>query len=135
VRNLQSMLARNMASNVNPVPPVEDNAFMLLRTQKQKVAVLHASWTEWKNKFSFEIFGQKGFLTVQGLGGHYGPERLIAGVRRAEGGPPQIEEFTFTQSPESGRATTAQGKDDRRNREVNSRESALAPRSYWDSEW
>jgi len=33
--------------------PVEDNGFLLLRTATRKVAALHASWTEWKNLFSF----------------------------------------------------------------------------------
>src|SRR5205823_5987554 len=37
--------------------PVDDNAFMLLRTAAGKTAFLHASCTEWKNMFSFEIYG------------------------------------------------------------------------------
>lgn len=28
--------------------PVEDNAFFLLETKSNQVAMLHASWTEWK---------------------------------------------------------------------------------------
>ena len=35
---------------------VEDNAFLTLKTRTNKVAFLHASWTEWKNMLSFEIF-------------------------------------------------------------------------------
>ena len=35
---------------------VEDNAFLILKTYSNKIAFLHASWTEWKNMFSFEIF-------------------------------------------------------------------------------
>ena len=38
---------------------VEDNAFLTLKTKNNKVAFLHASCTEWKNKFSFEIFGKR----------------------------------------------------------------------------
>ena len=38
--------------------PVEDNAFLLLRTAGGQVASLHATWTEWKNLFSFEIYGR-----------------------------------------------------------------------------
>ena len=34
---------------------VEDNAFLALRTAGGGFAWLHASWTEWKNLFSFEI--------------------------------------------------------------------------------
>ncbi|MGL1493886.1 Gfo/Idh/MocA family protein, partial [Vibrio parahaemolyticus] len=33
--------------------PVDDNAFLLLRTAAQRTAMLHASCTEWKNTFSF----------------------------------------------------------------------------------
>ena len=58
--------------------PVEDNGFMLLRSAADKqVAFLHASCTEWKNLFSFEIFGRLGKLQIEGLGGSYGVERLI----------------------------------------------------------
>ena len=56
--------------------PVDDNAFLLLKTKEKKVAFLHASWTEWKNTFSFEIYGRGGKLQVDGLGGSYGAERL-----------------------------------------------------------
>ena len=38
--------------------PVEDNGFALLKTADGQVAWLHASCTEWKNLFSFEIFGR-----------------------------------------------------------------------------
>lgn len=59
---------------------VEDNAFLLLRN-KNIVAQLHASWTEWKNRFVFEIYGTTGYLKVNGLGGSYGFETLIFGER------------------------------------------------------
>lgn len=55
---------------------VEDNGFMLLNTAKQQVAFLHASWTEWKNLFSLEVFGHQGKLDINGLGGSYGVERM-----------------------------------------------------------
>ncbi len=56
--------------------PVEDNGFMLLKTAAKQVAFLHASCTEWKNTFSFELYGRDGKLQVDGLGGSYGVERL-----------------------------------------------------------
>ncbi|MCJ7668609.1 MAG: Gfo/Idh/MocA family oxidoreductase, partial [Anaerolineae bacterium] len=74
---------------------VEDNAFALLRTNKGQVASLHASWTQWKNLFSFEIFGRDGYLIVQGLGGSYGLERLVWGKRLPESGPPEEKCFDF----------------------------------------
>ena len=66
---------------------VEDNAFCLLRTAEGVTASLHASWTQWKNLFSFEVFGESGYLEIEGLGGSYGPERLVIGERRASGAP------------------------------------------------
>ena len=74
---------------------VEDNAFALFRTAGGQVASLHASWTQWKNLFSFEVFGQDGYMIVEGLGGSYGPERLRVGRRKREGGPPKEEVMEF----------------------------------------
>ena len=74
---------------------VEDNAFAFFRTAKGQVASLHASCTQWKNLFSFELFGQDGYLIVEGLGSSYGAERLEVGRRKTEGGSPEIEVFEF----------------------------------------
>jgi len=69
--------------------PVEDNAFLLLETPLSQIAFLHASWTEWKNLFSFEVFGRLGKLEISGLGGSYGTERLAFYRMRPELGPPE----------------------------------------------
>ena len=74
---------------------VEDNAFFLLRTAGGQVAHLHASWTEWKNLFSFEIFGRTAKLAIDGLGGSYGTERLTFYKMKPEMGPPEIETWEF----------------------------------------
>ena len=63
------------------VAPLEDNVFALLRTEKEKVASIHASWTQWRNLFSFEIFAQDGYIVLEGLGGSYGTERATLGKR------------------------------------------------------
>jgi predicted dehydrogenase len=63
------------------VAPVEDNAFALLRTARGQVAFLHASWTQWRPLFSFEVFGHDGYVMVEGLEGAYGSERAILGRR------------------------------------------------------
>ena len=78
-----------------PIQPLEDNAFALLRTAKGQVASIHASWTQWRNLFCFEVFGERGHLVVEGLGQSYGPERLLIGRRAAAGGPPEEEVRTF----------------------------------------
>lgn len=86
-----------------PAPPgtegVEDNAFVLLRAASGVVASLHVSWTQWKNVFSFEVFGTDGYVVVEGLGGSYGPCTLRHGRRRHEGGAPDesIEAFVGTE--------------------------------------
>ncbi len=75
---------------------VEDNAFVLLRTAAGQVASLHASWTQWRNLFSFELCGSDGYLAVEGLGGSYGAERLIIGRRAANFGLPAEEVVEFS---------------------------------------
>jgi predicted dehydrogenase len=77
--------------------PVEDNAFMLLRTVEDHAAWLHVNCAEWKNLFSFEIFGRDGKLQIDGLGGSYGVERLTYYKMLPEMGPPEttIWEYPF----------------------------------------
>jgi len=68
--------------------PVEDNAFFLLTTPANQTAQLHATWTEWKNLFSLEIYGHDGKLDINGLGGSYGVERLAYYKMLPKMGPP-----------------------------------------------
>ena len=77
------------------VRPVEDNAFGLFRTAQGRVASVHASWTQWKNLFSYEVFGGDGYVIADGLGASYGPERLTWGRRRPESGPPEEQHVEF----------------------------------------
>lgn len=80
---------------------VEDNGFMLLATPEEKVAFLHASWTQWKNLFSFEIFGDGGSVIIEGLGGSYGMERLQL-IRRQSGSLPSVTEFQYPSQAQGG---------------------------------
>jgi predicted dehydrogenase len=98
---------------------VEDNAFALFKTEKGQTASMHTSWTQWKNRFVFEVFGEAGYLIIDGLGGSYGTETLKIGKRRKSegstgngepsamshqlscryaGGPPEEEVIEFTGS-------------------------------------
>lgn len=70
--------------------PVDDNAFLMLKNPKDQVAWLHASCTEWKNMFSFEIYGKRGKLSIDGLGGSYGMETLTYYKMRPEMGIPEV---------------------------------------------
>jgi predicted dehydrogenase len=75
--------------------PVDDNAFLSLRTANNQMAWLHVSCTEWKNLFSFEIYGRDGKLHLEGLGGSYGPERLTYYRMLPEMGPPETTSWEY----------------------------------------
>lgn len=74
---------------------VEDNVFMILETKTKKIANLHASWTEWKNQFNFEIVGETGKILIEGLGGSYGKEKLTLYEMKPEMGVPKIKKWTW----------------------------------------
>lgn len=81
--------------------PVEDNGFLLLKTPKKQVAQLHASCTEWKNTFSFEIYGQRGKIDINGLGGSYGVERLSFYKMLPSMGPPETFIWEYPMADDS----------------------------------
>ncbi|MGM5024458.1 Gfo/Idh/MocA family protein [Tardiphaga sp. 367_B4_N1_1] len=81
--------------------PVDDNGFLLLKTQQRKVAFLHASCTEWKNTFSFEIYGRDGKIDINGLGGSYGTERLTFYKMLPEMGPPETTSWEYPMADNS----------------------------------
>ncbi len=74
-----------VSTTVWPIEPLEDNGFALLRHEGGVTSSVHTSLTQWVNKFEFEIYGREGFLTISGLGGGYGVEKLIVGHRDPEG--------------------------------------------------
>jgi predicted dehydrogenase len=79
--------------------PVEDNAFALLRNDKGQIAMIHSSYTQWKHRFSLEIFMEDGYVIVEGMPSgtrSYRDEWIIQGRKHtgfAIGNPP--EESTF----------------------------------------
>jgi predicted dehydrogenase len=81
--------------------PVDDNGFLLLKTAGRQVAFLHASCTEWKNLFSFEIYGRSGKLHLEGLGGSYGIERLAYYKMRPGMGPPDTTMWEYPMEDDS----------------------------------
>jgi predicted dehydrogenase len=80
---------------------VDDNAFLTLRTAGGQCAFLHVSCSEWKNLFSFEIYGRTGKLAVDGLGGSYGVERLTWYQMLPEMGPPDTVSWEFPRGDQS----------------------------------
>lgn len=81
--------------------PVDDNGFILLKTAAKQTAFLHASCTEWKNLFSFEIYGKKAKLEIQGLGGSYGVERLSYYKMLPHMGPPETNIWEYPMGDDS----------------------------------
>ena len=81
--------------------PVDDNAFLTLRTAANQTAFLHVSCTEWKNLFSLEIYGREGKLQIDGLGGSYGVERLTHYRMLPEMGPPETTGWEYPRGDES----------------------------------
>jgi predicted dehydrogenase len=81
--------------------PVDDNAFLLLRTASEQTAFLHVSCTEWKNLFSFEIYGRRAKLHIEGLGGSYGTERLALYAMYPEMGPPETTIWEYPRGDRS----------------------------------
>jgi predicted dehydrogenase len=75
---------------------VEDNAYLALRVPGGAFAWLHASWTEWKNCFEMELALRTARLDLRGLGGSYGPERLIVHAMAPELGPPTSSEQVWS---------------------------------------
>lgn len=67
--------------------PVEDNAFALLRTPQNRVAMLHSSSTQWKHRFTLEICLDAGYLNLNGILSStrsYGDETITFARRQFE---------------------------------------------------
>jgi predicted dehydrogenase len=86
---------------------VDDNAFLSLRTAAGQTAWLHVSCTEWKNMFSLELYGRDGKISVDGLGGSYGTERLTYHRMLPQMGPPETATWEFPGKDGSWAAETA----------------------------
>jgi predicted dehydrogenase len=73
--------------------PVEDNAMLLLGEADSRTApwaMLHVTWTEWKNMFSLEVYCETAKLHVDGLVRSYGPQTLRIYRMSPELGPPEL---------------------------------------------
>ena len=77
---------------------VEDNAALILGdgdVREGPWAMLHVTWTEWKNMFSLEVYCRRAKLQVDGLVRSYGPQRLRIYRMRPELGPPDVEQIDY----------------------------------------
>ena len=92
--------------------PVDDNAFLLLRTPRNQVAFMHASCTEWKNTFSFELYGRTGKIDISGFGGSYGTERIAYYRMVPQMGPPETVVWEYPMVDDSWEVELAEFFDD-----------------------
>jgi predicted dehydrogenase len=92
--------------------PVDDNGFLMLKTAKKQMAFLHASCTEWKNLFSFELYGRDGKIDINGLGGSYGVERISFYKMSAKMGPPETFIWEYPMADDSWDVELAEFLDD-----------------------
>jgi predicted dehydrogenase len=92
--------------------PVDDNAFLSLRTAAGQTAWLHVSCTEWKNLFSLEIYGREGKIAIDGLGGSYGVERCTYYKMLPQMGPPETTVWEYPGGDDSWARETAAFLDD-----------------------
>ncbi|TNE67288.1 MAG: Gfo/Idh/MocA family oxidoreductase [Alphaproteobacteria bacterium] len=83
--------------------PLEDNAFALLKTPANQVAMLHSSATQWRHKFNLELCLEEGYITLTGILSStrsYGDETLVFARKDLDGrtgkpGNPQEEQMFF----------------------------------------
>jgi predicted dehydrogenase len=85
---------------------VEDNAFALLRNQDGRVAMIHSSSTQWKHRFSLEIYMADGYIAVNGILSStrsYGDETLTVAQKQLGSahavGKPREEVIYFDRDP------------------------------------
>lgn len=84
---------------------LEDNAFALLKTNANQVAMLHSSATHWKHKFSLDLFLEDGYICVNGILSStrsYGEESVTFAKKQFEDethamGKPREETIYFDQ--------------------------------------
>lgn len=77
---------------------VEDNAALILGEPDSRTApwaLLHVSWTEWKNTFSIEVYCQTAKIQVDGLARSYGAQRLRIFRMKPSLGPPEAQERSY----------------------------------------
>ncbi len=86
--------------------PVDDNAVLILGDNRSRVApwaLMHVSWTEWKNTFSLEIYCRTAKLQVDGLVRSYGPQTLRIHRMSPALGPPETEVVEYPDRDDSWR--------------------------------
>lgn len=68
-----------------PIQPLEDNAFVFLKTETGQTISIHTTNLQWRNTFHLEIYGTLGYLKIEGLGASYGTEKLTVAKKDYRG--------------------------------------------------
>ncbi|MBI5728692.1 MAG: Gfo/Idh/MocA family oxidoreductase [Candidatus Magasanikbacteria bacterium] len=82
----------------------DDNAMLILKTKQKQLASIHVSWSNWKPIHNFEIFGTKGYISVEGLGRKYGGTEKVIWGRRKEGDIDHPIEKEFICDPDADKS-------------------------------
>ncbi len=97
---------KSMVTAAHGDGPMEDNAFALLRDTQGRIAQIHSSSTQWKHRFTFEVYLSKGYLSVNGIltsTRSYGDETLTIARKapddHADPGLPTEEIMYFDEDP------------------------------------
>jgi len=94
--------------------PVEDNAYAIMRTNENIVAMIHSSATMWRHTFSIRITLERGSILLSGIlsgSGTYGEEKIEIYTRR-DGGGEEIFSTTVYNEDKSWSAEITQFGDD-----------------------
>ena len=86
---------------------VDDNAALILGASESRDspwAMLHVTWTEWKNMFSLEAYCRTAKLQLDGLVRSYGPQTLTIHRMAPDLGPPETEVRSYGTEDLSWRA-------------------------------
>ena len=93
---------KSMLRTAEPDSPLEDNAFAILRTADGRIAMIHSSSTQWKHRFTLEIYLEDGYVIIDGqpsTSRSFRDEWLIEsrkGLGFAVGNPPEQATFCNT---------------------------------------
>lgn len=74
---------------------VEDNAYVSMTTGNHIRVDIGVSCTEWKNTFRFYIYGNKGKIMIDGIGGSYGTETMTVVQCNKNLSYPNIVTYTY----------------------------------------
>ena len=64
---------------------LDESGMAIFESKSGANASLHTTLTQWKNLFQFEVFGETGYIIIDGLGSSYGTEKLTFGSRDFNG--------------------------------------------------